>query len=134
MHNIKDRKLENEFTFSTSRSSGPGGQNVNKVNTKVELRFNIDNSEILSNHEKHKIKYRLNNRITTNNELIITSQDERSQLKNKEKAIEKFYQIISMALKNHKKRKPTKPTRSSVEKRLNQKKQHAQKKSLRKKL
>jgi len=134
MHHIKNRKFENEFTFTTSRSSGPGGQNVNKVNTKVELRFDIAHSEILSNQEKHKILLRLQNRITTNNELIITSQDERSQLKNKEKAIDKFYQMISMALKNPKKRKPTKPTRGSVEKRLNQKKQHAQKKSLRKKL
>ncbi|MDA3880285.1 MAG: alternative ribosome rescue aminoacyl-tRNA hydrolase ArfB [Prolixibacteraceae bacterium] len=130
---LNSRRFDNEFVFSASRSSGPGGQNVNKVNSKVELRFNVANSSLLSNLEKHKIAERLKNRINSDNELIITAQSERSQLKNKEKAIDKFYQLISMALQKSKNRKPTRPTRSSVEKRLTKKKRLSEKKSLRKK-
>lgn len=128
---IQHRNFESEFTFATSRSGGPGGQNVNKVNTKVELRFSIDNSTLLSELEKHKIKSLLKNRINNEGELLITAQSERSQLKNKGKAIERFYQLINMALKPVKKRKPTLPTRSSIEKRLQLKKEKSQRKALR---
>lgn len=129
-----NRNLENEFSFTSSRSSGPGGQNVNKVNTKVELRFKIDDSAMLSDIEKTRIKQHLKNRINVDGELIITSQTERSQLKNKEKTMERFYQLIGTALKPKKKRKPTKPTKSSIEARLKRKKMLSDKKSFRKKI
>lgn len=128
---LQHRNFSAEYTFSTSRSSGPGGQNVNKVNTKVELRFSIRSSVKLNEVEKHKIFTHLKNRINNEGELIIVAQSERSQLKNKENAIEKFYQLLAMALKPVKKRKPSKPTRSSVEKRLKQKKERSQRKALR---
>ena len=130
---LRDRDFESEFVFSTSRSSGPGGQNVNKVNTKVELRFSIENTLLLSDLEKFKLRNLLKNRISNEGELIVISQSERSQLKNKEKTVERFYQLIGMALKPVKKRKPTTPTRSSVEKRLKLKKEKSQRKALRNK-
>lgn len=114
-----DRNFEEELVFSSSRSSGPGGQNINKVNTKVELRFNIINSSRLSEKEKKLISLKLANKISREGELIIVSQSERSQLKNKNDAIEKFYSLISKALTVQKRRRPTSPTRKSKEERLN---------------
>jgi ribosome-associated protein len=116
---LLDRNLEEEFVFSSSRSSGPGGQNINKVNTKVELRFNLSNSARLTGKEKILIAEKLANKINRDGELIIVSQSERSQLKNKNVAIEKFYSLISKALTVRKKRRPTSPTRKSKEDRLN---------------
>jgi len=131
---LKNRNLEPEFTFSSSRSSGPGGQNVNKVNTKIELRFHVGNSAVLSELEKHKLEIALKTRINNEGELIIVSQNTRSQLKNKEEAIAKFYQLLEMALKPRKKRKATRPTGSSIEKRIQLKKQRGEKKNLRKRI
>lgn len=130
--NIINRDFEKEFEFSASRSSGPGGQNVNKVNTKVELRFKIKESSLLSEEEKQKLQNKLINRINSEGELLITSQSERSQLKNKEEAIRRFYELIFNALKPRKKRKATKPTLASIENRLKLKKQLSEKKNLRK--
>lgn len=129
---IKNRDFKDEFTFSTSRSGGPGGQNVNKVSSKVELRFNIKTSNLLSIEEKDTILIKLINKINNDGELVLVSQTERSQLANKEKVIEKFYALIIKALTVQKKRKPTKPTRSSKEKRLEGKKVKSEKKNLRK--
>lgn len=131
---LRHRTFESEFTFSTSRSSGPGGQNVNKVNTKVELRFAIRDSINLNEAEKHKVFTHLKNRINNEGELIIVAQSERSQLKNKEIVIEKFYQLLTTALKPVKKRKPTKPSKSSIEKRLKFKKIKSDIKQKRKKI
>lgn len=110
--------LSTEFQFFTSRSSGPGGQNVNKVNSKVELRFDIQNSTLLLEDQKERLLLKLATKITSEGMLIVTSQRDRSQLSNKEDAIRKFYQLIYKALKPTKSRKATQPTRSSVEKRL----------------
>lgn len=121
-----------ELVFCTSRSSGPGGQNVNKVNTKVELRFDIPNSGVLSEEEKSIILVKLKSRINNDGILIITSQEERSQLKNKENTIEKFYALIIKALTPVKPRRRTRPTAASKLKRLTEKKKRGEKKSLRK--
>jgi len=122
---LKERNIEGEFIFSASRSSGPGGQNVNKVNTKVELRFNICLSVFFSDEEKDLICSRLKNRINSGNELIISSQSERSQLKNKEEAIRKTYILLAGALTIKKGRKSTKPTARSNRERLEEKKRNS---------
>lgn len=111
-----------ELKFKTSRSSGSGGQNVNKVSTKVELRFDLDNSSILTDAEKDTIKLKLKNRISSENILIITSDSERTQLRNKKKVIELFLELLEKALKKPKKRLKTNPTRTSKESRLKEKK------------
>lgn len=129
---INTRIPDGEFIFSTSRSGGPGGQNVNKVNTKVELRFNVWESDSLSPEEKSKIERKLKNRINSNGELLIVSQSERTQLRNKKKALEKFYELLALALTEKKKRKKTMPTKASKAKRLEKKKMRGTIKKLRK--
>ncbi|MDD2305917.1 MAG: alternative ribosome rescue aminoacyl-tRNA hydrolase ArfB [Prolixibacteraceae bacterium] len=114
--NIPD--LSAEFQFLTSRSSGPGGQNVNKVNSKVELRFDIQNSDLLSEDQKNILLVKLASKITSEGILSVISQRDRSQLSNKEDAIEKLYLLIAKALTPVKPRKNTRPTKGSVERRL----------------
>ncbi|MBP7507108.1 MAG: aminoacyl-tRNA hydrolase [Prolixibacteraceae bacterium] len=130
--NIRD--FTSELKFSSSRSSGPGGQNVNKVNSKVELRFDVNKSELLSEDEKVLLLKKLKTKINIEGELIITAQEDRSQLKNKQDVIEKFHALIIKALTPVKKRRPTNPTKSSVEKRLKQKKEGSEIKQMRKKI
>jgi ribosome-associated protein len=129
---LRKRIHAGELIFSTSRSSGPGGQNVNKVNTKVELRFNICKAESLSEVEKEKLLARLKNKITLKGDLLIISQSERTQLLNKKKAEEKFYKLICSALKDKPERKPTAPTVASARERLKKKKKRSSLKNLRK--
>mgnify|MGYP001561237633 FL=1 len=119
---LKVRISENEFIFVTSRSSGPGGQNVNKVNTKVEIRFNVQLSDSLSVKEKELIRKNLKNRINSSGELVVKSQSERSQLRNRNKAIEKILSLISLALTEKPERKPTLPTLQSQAERVDEKK------------
>ena len=118
---LKNRGIENEFIYSTSRSSGPGGQNVNKVSTKVELRFNLLLSPGFSEQEKEILFKKLKNRINKQSEIILVSQSERTQLKNKLAVTEKFYDLISKALTTQKKRTSTRPTLSSKIRRLERK-------------
>ena len=129
---LRIRNFENEFVYSTSRSSGPGGQNVNKVNTKVELRFNLLSSTLLSDSEKIIIREKLENRINNAGELIIVSQSERTQLLNRKAVSDKFYELLSKALTVPRKRRSTKPTFSSKIKRLEEKKNRGIIKKLRK--
>lgn len=131
MNNIKDRDFTPELVFSASRSGGAGGQNVNKVNTKVELRFNIAASVLLTDEEKSILLQKLEAKLTQEGILIIVSQTERTQLRNKEIGIEKFYDILEKSLKVQKKRKSTKPTPASKEKRLESKRIQSQLKSAR---
>jgi ribosome-associated protein len=128
MINIRERGLEAEARYSNSRSSGPGGQNVNKVNSKVEIRFAITSSTILSESEKATLLEKLFNRITIDGELVVVAQDDRSQLKNKQIATERFYCLIETALKPRKRRKKTHPTKKSIENRLKMKKIASEKK------
>jgi ribosome-associated protein len=128
---LKERDFSSELHFSASRSSGPGGQNVNKVNTKVELRFSVISSSLLSDEEKLLVSEKLAGKINGDNELVLVCQAERSQLKNKEKVIEKFYSLLIRALTPRKKRKPTAPSRASKEERLETKRKQAEKKERR---
>jgi ribosome-associated protein len=125
--------LSAEFQFATSRSSGPGGQNVNKVNSKVELRFDIAHSEILTTEQKEILLQKLTSKITSDGILSVVSQRDRSQLANKEDVISKFYTLLARALKPQKPRKKTKPSKSSVEKRLTSKRIKAEIKQSRQK-
>ncbi len=118
---LGERDFGSEFEFSASRSSGPGGQNVNKVSTKIELRFDVQKSNLLDDSEKQIIIKKLSKKINLKGELIIVSQSERSQLKNKERATERFYLLINKALSPEKKRIKTAPTQASKEKRLEEK-------------
>ena len=123
--------LSGEFVFQASRSSGPGGQNVNKVNSRVELRFHIPGSLLLSEEQKAVLMQQLASKLTTDGTLIIAAQKERSQLLNKEAAVSRFYALLEKAFRPVKKRRPTKPTRASIEKRISRKKQISEKKKLR---
>lgn len=124
-------KLLSEVEFSASKSSGPGGQNVNKVNTQVELRFSVIHSEFLSAHEKELLLIKLKNRINSAGELILVSKAERSQLRNKGKVTNHFFSILEQTLTPAKKRIKTKPTLASKKKRLDAKKIKSKKKQLR---
>lgn len=125
-------QLLTEVQFSASRSSGPGGQNVNKVNTKIELRFSVLNSAVLDELQKQLILSKLKNRINAEGELLVTSTTERSQWKNREQAVKKFFELIEKALARPRKRKKTQPTVASRIKRLENKKKQGLKKDLRK--
>jgi ribosome-associated protein len=125
-------EIVDEFIFSASRSGGAGGQNVNKVSTKVELRFYVQNSKVLSDDDKVLLIEKLSNKINNEGYLILTSQEERSQLGNKERVVKKFFFLVNSNLVRKKKRKPTKPSHSAKQKRLASKKINSEKKSARK--
>lgn len=128
---LKERIPESEFVFIASRSSGPGGQNVNKVNTKIELHFNIALSAGLSEYEKARIFLTLKKRINSAGELIIRSQSERTQSGNKKKSVERLLNILASGLKEKPERKPTHPSASSRKERLEGKKIRGRLKRLR---
>ena len=127
------KRLQGEFNFSVSRSSGPGGQNVNKVNSKVTLKFNVVGSKVLTDEEKEVILKRLGAKLTTDGVLVLTSQDNRSQLDNKQDVILKFEKVITKAFERKKPRKATKPSKGAIQKRIQNKKQRSEKKKWRQK-
>lgn len=129
MMNLQARDFENELQFQASRSGGAGGQNVNKVATKVELRFHVQQSALLTEEEKALVQEKLANRISNEGYLQVVCQTERTQLRNKETCISRFYELLRQALTKQKKRTATRPSRASVRKRLEGKKRQADKKS-----
>ena len=122
-----------EISLKAIRSSGSGGQHVNKVSTKVELSFNILSSAILNESQKERLLLILKSRLTKKGVLILQCGESRSQHKNKEIVINRFLQLITNGIKVPKKRKATKPSKSSIQKRLDKKKKIAFKKVSRKK-
>ncbi len=119
------------MTVSAVRSSGPGGQNVNKVSTCIELRFNPKNCSQLSETAINKLLQANKNKLDSEGTIIITSQRFREQYRNIEDAREKLRLLVLEALKVKKKRRPTKPTKASIEDRITSKKINSQKKALR---
>jgi len=129
----KTERLRTEFLFVTSRSGGPGGQHVNKVETKVTLKFDVQRSALLTQEEKDIITQRLARHLTRDGVLMLTVQESRSQHENREKVIEKFDGLLAKAFVKTKTRKATKPSRMAKLKRLQSKKTHGEKKKWRQK-
>ena len=120
-----------ELRFAFARSGGPGGQNVNKVETKVEVRFSPRTSSALTPEQVARLERRLASRLTNDGELIVTSETTRYRERNREDALARLAELIANALKIPKKRRPTRPTRASRERRITGKKQRGDVKKMR---
>lgn len=130
---INEETLISELSFKAVRSSGSGGQHVNKVSSKIELTFNLSESLVLNDLQKERLLKKLSNRLTKDNVLILQCDESRSQHKNKELAIKRFLDLIENGLIVPKKRIPTKIPKSVIRKRLKSKRKLSDKKANRKK-
>lgn len=128
MQSLDEKILTQELQFSFSKSSGKGGQHVNKVETRVTVCFNIEDSQILTLIEKDRLKRRLVNSISSKGDLCLSVEEHRSQIKNKTLAIKRMLELLNTALKTPKKRKISKPSKRAIAQRLEAKKKHSQKK------
>jgi ribosome-associated protein len=130
---LNKENLIKELHFKAIRSSGAGGQHVNKVSSKIELSFDVLNSQNLSLEQKETLQNKLSNRINKEGVLILFCDENRSQHRNKELAIKRFIEVLSTALARQKVRRATKPSRASIKRKAENKKKVSAKKSLRKK-
>ncbi|WP_324719829.1 alternative ribosome rescue aminoacyl-tRNA hydrolase ArfB [Salinimicrobium sp. HB62] len=129
---MDEQQLIREAEYKAVRSSGAGGQNVNKVSSKVELHFFLEQSEGLTDEEKQRALDKLSSRLTNSGELILQCEESRSQHKNKEIVTQRFLELLKQALVKPKKRKKTKIPKAAKLKRLREKKKLSEKKSARK--
>ncbi|GGZ55534.1 alternative ribosome rescue aminoacyl-tRNA hydrolase ArfB [Mesonia mobilis] len=125
-------ELLQEADFKAVLSSGPGGQHANKTSTKVVLDWSLANSEVFSEEQKERLEFKLKNRLTKENLLQLSSDHTRSQHKNKEILIKRFFKVLEDALAIQKPRKKTKPSKTSKLRRLKNKRIHSEKKANRK--
>ena len=130
---MDQEKIISELSFKAVRSSGAGGQNVNKVSSKVVLSFDLLNSKVLSDDEKLLLEQNLEPRLTNDKILILNCDEDRSQLKNKEIVVKRFLQIINQNLIIPKERKATKVPKSVIKKRIQNKRNLSEKKQNRRK-
>ena len=122
-----------ELNFKATRSSGPGGQHVNKTSSKIELSFDLENTLSLSDSEKELLKTKLSSKLTKENVLILFCEETRSQHRNKEISIKRFLELLKINLMRPKKRQKTKPSKGALKRRVETKKRTSIKKALRKK-
>lgn len=133
MQPLKERPFQSEINFKTSRSSGKGGQHVNKTESRVSLFFDVENSQLLGEVEKQMIINKMHSRLNEGNIIQIDVEESRSQQRNKEIAIKRFIELLTESLKRKKKRKVSKPTKAAIKKRLKAKKHKSEKKQNRRK-
>ena len=131
---MKPNQLLPDVHYQFARSGGAGGQNVNKVATKAELRFSVRNSALLTDEQRVVLTQKLAHKLTTEGELVLTHQTERTQLGNKEEVTRKFLRLIEKAFETPKPRRATKPSKGAVAERIAGKKRKGEIKSNRKKI
>lgn len=125
--------LLSEITFRATRSSGPGGQHVNKTSTRVSLSWSLEHTQAFSQDEIYRLREKLKNRLTKENVLQLASSHSRSQHRNKEDVIKRFFSLLDLGLHKSKPRKKTRPSLAAKRKRLKAKKAQSDKKTNRKK-
>lgn len=132
MRCVMENCLLSEVKYRTSRSSGPGGQHVNKIETRVELLWDLSQTQCLTEAQRTRVHHGMASRLTNQGLLVLACESHRSQLRNREEVTERFLYLIRSALATPKKRYRTQPTRSSKEKRIRTKKIRGEIKRLRK--